>query len=385
MPGTARVTINEKEWAVDVALSPSELAAGLGGIASIPAGTGMLFELGTEQAVEVTTEPMLFNIDIIFISEGLEVVDMVRDVAPGFLVTEDTPVRYFLEVSAGETEGIEAGDSVEIADYEYTPSSAISQWMPMIIGLSVLGFVGAMVGGVMRGGSSSSSSSSQRRLGKPKTGSERRETHEKKYGTADLPERGKGLKSHRSNPGDRPTRDDVEVHAWQERDRLGIWVEGKRAEKTIAEWWDDDARKMFDDGFFKPGVPQYSWEKPSHAFVNSILDYLEDVGILTKKRSSSPDSMVKKRCHGAYLANWQYGGYSYIEEDSDKPERLWIRGMADYVNPNEVIAIAEKEGLQSISLAGGFWEKVGYRGWGEKVTINEAKVALAKAGKHVLG
>ena len=151
MPGSAVVIIGEKQWAVDVAASPSELAAGLGGVTSIPAYTGMLFDLGSEQTVQVTTEPMLFNIDIILISEDLKVVDVVSNVAPGYLVTEDTPVRYFLEVNANETEGIEPGDSVEITDYEYTAPKTISDWMSAIIGIGALGFAGAMVGGVSKG------------------------------------------------------------------------------------------------------------------------------------------------------------------------------------------------------------------------------------------
>ncbi|GAI80644.1 unnamed protein product, partial [marine sediment metagenome] len=241
MPGSATVTINDKQWAVDIAISESELAAGLGGLSSIPAGTGMLFDLQAPQVVEVTTEPMLFNIDIIFISEGLEVVDVIEDVAPGYLVTEDTPVRYFLEVNAGEAEGIEAGDSVEITDYEYTPPSTISQWMPAIITIAMLGFIAAMVGGMARAALAPpkavavcsrcgariyrtgekyydtpagifcyrcvpwpykapeyekvcKSPGSPRRLSEPKTEAERKETHLRKYGTEEVPERGKGLK-----------------------------------------------------------------------------------------------------------------------------------------------------------------------------------------------
>ena len=74
-----------------------------------------------------------------------------------------------------------------------------------------------------------------------------------------------------------------------------------------------------------------------------------------------------------------------MEEDPNKPENLWVRGMVDYVNPGEVIDIAEREGPLDISLAGGFWERIGYRGWGEKVSVNKAKIALAKAKRHVLG
>lgn len=78
----------------------------------------------------------------------------------------------------------------------------------------------------------------------------------------------------------RPTRDEVEVDTWKERDRLGIWVNDKKTGKTIAEWWDEDARQMFEDGFFKPGVPELSHEKPGREFIESVLSYLEDVGTL---------------------------------------------------------------------------------------------------------
>jgi len=35
----------------------------------------------------------------------------------------------------------------------------------------------------------------------------------------------------------------------------GIWITDNRTGKTIAEWWDEDAREMFEQGFFKPGCP----------------------------------------------------------------------------------------------------------------------------------
>ncbi|MCL0084231.1 DUF192 domain-containing protein, partial [Dehalococcoidia bacterium] len=80
----------------------------------------------------------------------------------------------------------------------------------------------------------------------------------------------------------RPTRDDVAVRTWSERDRLGIWIVDNRTDETIAEWWDEVAREMFEAGFFKPGVPQHSWEEPSREFVDSVLDYAEDMGWLAK-------------------------------------------------------------------------------------------------------
>jgi hypothetical protein len=60
------------------------------------------------------------------------------------------------------------------------------------------------------------------------------------------------------------------VDVWQERDRLSIvvsdeWHDGK----TVAEWWDDDARSMVEDGFFNP-----------RHMGQSVMDYLADMGTL---------------------------------------------------------------------------------------------------------
>ena len=71
MAGQVAVTIDDKPWSADLATAPWELTQGLGGIPGIPLGTGMLFDLGFEQAISVTTEPMLFPLDIAFLSESL--------------------------------------------------------------------------------------------------------------------------------------------------------------------------------------------------------------------------------------------------------------------------------------------------------------------------
>ncbi|MFA5761734.1 MAG: DUF192 domain-containing protein, partial [Dehalococcoidales bacterium] len=113
MINQAIVTIRDKQWSVSVASTYSELTKGLGGMASIPAGTGMLFILSEQRSITVTTTPMLFPIDIIFIADGL-VIDVVSNVAPGYLVTEQTPCSMFLEVNTGEAEGIRSGDAIGI-------------------------------------------------------------------------------------------------------------------------------------------------------------------------------------------------------------------------------------------------------------------------------
>lgn len=61
----------------------------------------------------------------------------------------------------------------------------------------------------------------------------------------------------------------IDIDWWQERDRHSVVVfENDDREKTIAEWWDDDAVEMIEDGFFKWGDD------------NSVLDYLEEIRLI---------------------------------------------------------------------------------------------------------
>ena len=65
----------------------------------------------------------------------------------------------------------------------------------------------------------------------------------------------------------------MRVEVWEERDRLHIGIQDRIHGNYYANWWDDEARQMFEDGFFKPGKQ----------LEESVLDYAEDVGILAKE------------------------------------------------------------------------------------------------------
>lgn len=60
------------------------------------------------------------------------------------------------------------------------------------------------------------------------------------------------------------------VDFWFERDRLGVWVTDNRMDKVVFEVWDDDARQLFEDGFFESGP----------GFKASVLLYLEETGVI---------------------------------------------------------------------------------------------------------
>ena len=142
MAGQAVVTIGNKEWFTDVATLTWELSQGLGGLVELPPATGMLFDMGFAQTIEVTTVPMLFLLDIAFLSEDLTVTEIYRDVEPGYLVTSQVPARYFLEVNAGEFAGIEPGSSVSVESLvteEITPAASdlVSTVVPFVGFLTV--------------------------------------------------------------------------------------------------------------------------------------------------------------------------------------------------------------------------------------------------------
>jgi len=145
MAGQAIVTIKEKQWTVDVASTYSELTQGLGGLPEMTPMTGMLFDLGFEQTIEVTTVPMLFPLDIAFLSEDLTVTEVYHGVEPGYLVASQAPARYFLEVNADELEGIEPGDAAvaEWLTQEETP--VVPDWVPALFSLAAFTALGVLV------------------------------------------------------------------------------------------------------------------------------------------------------------------------------------------------------------------------------------------------
>lgn len=114
MAGQVTITIDDTKLVAAVASTPWELTQGLGGLPGLAAGTGMFFDLGHSQVIEVTTVPMLFSLDIAFLSADFRVTEVFRDVSPGYLVTSTSPARYFIEVNTGELEGIEVGDEAAV-------------------------------------------------------------------------------------------------------------------------------------------------------------------------------------------------------------------------------------------------------------------------------
>lgn len=144
MAGQVKITIEDKEWLASLSSTYWELVHGLGGIPEMETGTGMLFDLGFAQDITVTTEPMLFPLDIAFLSEDMVITEIYRNVQPGYLVHATIPSRYFIEVNAGEMEEIEIGEQVSVELLALQDIPIEPDWvMPMIsfIGFTLLGFL----------------------------------------------------------------------------------------------------------------------------------------------------------------------------------------------------------------------------------------------------
>lgn len=133
----------------------------------------------------------------------------------------------------------------------------------------------------------------------------------------------------------KPTREDVSVDSWVERDRIGIWIKDKRTDKTLIEWWDENARQMFEDGFFKKGMTK-GGEIIGTQFVDSVLDYAESIGVLRKEERLSPSVKLVKRVHFPPTYKVRYETYTgYTGERIVKiPDYVFSRsgpGLEDYL------------------------------------------------------
>ena len=151
MAAQTRLTIGDKEWHASLVSASWELSRGLGGIAELPQNTGMLFDVGYERYIQVTTEPMLFPIDIAFFGDDLRVTEVYRNIGPGYLVMSQYPARYFFEVNAGELEDVMPEDvaSITYLSAEQTPF-VIDGEVSTVITIATLVMVGGVINGLIK-------------------------------------------------------------------------------------------------------------------------------------------------------------------------------------------------------------------------------------------
>lgn len=112
--------IGTKTYKVKEAKTEEELEKGLKGVKELPENEGMLFYMPDESSQQVfTMEGMEIPLDIIFINQDQEVIDVHKDCKPGERqiissiknIQEDDYIAYVLEVNPNS--GIKVGDELE--------------------------------------------------------------------------------------------------------------------------------------------------------------------------------------------------------------------------------------------------------------------------------
>lgn len=154
MSGQATVIISGKQWSVNVANTSSEVAAGLSGVTSLAPRTGMLFDLGSPKtSITINMSGMLFPIDIVFMNSNKIVLGVLSYVQPGetgVTFVSDEGARFFLEVNAGEAEGVLPGNVATFSGYTPPAEFNISSIMSLVVTAMIVVMMMQMVAKTMK-------------------------------------------------------------------------------------------------------------------------------------------------------------------------------------------------------------------------------------------
>lgn len=117
----AILNVDGKHLVANVANTPHERELGLSGTHFLNSGNGMFFVFDDAEEHGFWMKDMEFSIDIIWIDENNQIVDMEENVSPDTyptVFTPDVPARFVLEVMAGwaAENDVEIGDTVLISE-----------------------------------------------------------------------------------------------------------------------------------------------------------------------------------------------------------------------------------------------------------------------------
>lgn len=117
----AILNVDGKHLVAAVANTPHEREQGLSGTHFLNSGNGMFFVFEDAEEHGFWMKDMEFSIDILWINEDNQIVDMEENVSPDTyptVFTPDAPAKYVLEVMAGwaAENDVEIGDTVIISE-----------------------------------------------------------------------------------------------------------------------------------------------------------------------------------------------------------------------------------------------------------------------------
>lgn len=110
----------DKQFLVELASTPEQWTKGLSGRTNLPENQGLLFIYPSSEPRAFWMKGMVFSIDIVFIDDSGAVARIEKNAAPmrpgeeKKLYHSGVPIKYALELNAGESDGIESGNLCNI-------------------------------------------------------------------------------------------------------------------------------------------------------------------------------------------------------------------------------------------------------------------------------
>lgn len=110
----AKISVEDKEYTVEIAKTEEERAKGLQDRKSLGDSEGMLFIFDKPQTVGFWMDKTEIPLDIIFIDEDEEVISVYKGKPFSKEIVEEDDVKYVLEVN--QNSGIKEGDEMEFEE-----------------------------------------------------------------------------------------------------------------------------------------------------------------------------------------------------------------------------------------------------------------------------
>lgn len=118
-----KIEIGDKEYNVTCARTEEERIKGLQGVTELKDDEGMLFFFEEPQTVGFWMKDTKVPLDIIFISEDMEVISVYQGEPENENIAEEDNVKFVLEVNQGS--GIEEGDELDIEENGELPKMKV--------------------------------------------------------------------------------------------------------------------------------------------------------------------------------------------------------------------------------------------------------------------
>ena len=109
------------QFLVDLARNPEEWTKGLSGRTQLPENHGLFFIYSSTEPRSFWMKGMVFPIVIVYIDDSNSVVKIAKNVPPMMpdddvkLYPSGTPIKYALELNAGESSNIRTGASCNLS------------------------------------------------------------------------------------------------------------------------------------------------------------------------------------------------------------------------------------------------------------------------------